>query len=103
MQKESYSAMYIKKGLRMIRLCNLQYEILYHLQHSNTGFSTSRYRLYENPMEILQSMQSWRCKVIATIQPLNVTKSLHSYVNLNGMPEDRWPLYKLGIIDKEIA
>ena len=28
---------------------------------------------------------------------------LQGYVNLNGMLVDGWPLYKLGIIDKEIA
>ena len=37
------------------------------------------------------------------MQPLKVTKSLQAYVNLNGMPVYGWPLYKLGIIDKEIA
>ena len=28
---------------------------------------------------------------------------LQRYVNLNGMLVDGWPLYKLGVIDKEIA
>ena len=37
------------------------------------------------------------------MRPLKVTKSLQAYVNLNGMPVDGWPLYKLGIIDKEIT
>ena len=37
------------------------------------------------------------------MRPLKVTKSLQTYVNLNGMPVDGWPLYKLFIIDKEIA
>ena len=37
------------------------------------------------------------------MQPPKVTKSLQAHVNLNGMPEDGSPLYKLGIIDKEIA
>ena len=40
--------MAIKKELRMIRLCNLLYEM--------TLQFTSRYSLYENPMEILQGM-----------------------------------------------
>ena len=37
------------------------------------------------------------------MQPLKVTKSLQAYVNLNGMLADGWPLYKLGIINKEIV
>ena len=37
------------------------------------------------------------------MQPLKVTESLQTYVNLNGIPVDWWPLSKLGIIDKEIA
>ena len=37
------------------------------------------------------------------MRPLKVTKSLQAYVNLNGMLVDGWPLYKLGIMDKEIA
>ena len=40
---------------------------------------------------------------MGNMQPLTVTKSLQAYVKLNGMPVDGWPLYKLGIIDKEIA
>ena len=37
------------------------------------------------------------------MRPLKVTKSLQACVNLNGMLADGRPLYKLGIIDKEIA
>ena len=45
----SYSVMDIKKGLRMIRLCNLQ--------HSKHEFCCIQvHSLYENPMEIQQGM-----------------------------------------------
>ena len=37
------------------------------------------------------------------MRALEVTKSLQGYVNLNGMLVDWRPLYKLGIMDKEIA
>ena len=40
---------------------------------------------------------------MANMRPLKVTKSLQAYVKLNGMPIDGWPLYKLGIIGREIA
>ena len=44
----------IKKGLRMIRLCNLLYEKSMQFA-ANTSFAASRY-IYENPVEILQGM-----------------------------------------------
>ena len=58
MKKEdvSYSVMDIKKGLRMIRLCNLLNEKSAICSTTNTSFAASRDSLYVNPMEILQGM-----------------------------------------------
>ena len=59
MKKEngSYSVMDIKKVLRMIRLCTLQYEMTMPFPAQQTRiFVASRYSLHENPMEILQGM-----------------------------------------------
>ena len=58
MKKEnvSYSVMFIKKELRMIRLCNLQYEKTTICSTANMSFAVFRCTCYENPMEILQGM-----------------------------------------------
>ena len=56
MKKENvgYSVMDIKKGLRMIRLCNLLYEKSMQFAAQQTRVLLIQvYSLYENPMEIL--------------------------------------------------
>ena len=57
-EKVGLSVMDRKKGLIMIRLCNLQYEktMSFAAQETYILLRPSRYSLYENLMEILQGM-----------------------------------------------